>query len=397
MEFMRPNPELTSERVKSHLQKYRLNRVKSRKEFLESFDTQLSNLSSSYGAVEDNEASQLSCGGPAAYCMHETMHGRDDTGDDDNRFCAPQQPSSSMNSISDGRGEVSALTLPLLTADEREGPLGQSFSHLIGMFNALSEQLKMSRHRQQTPMQSSEPRPPQQQQADPKNELTTVVQTAAHAATLHVDDPCMEAVAAQVAATTQSFIPTEPSTHEREMHAPEVALQMPSAIGCQPSSRQQQMSAPALPIQEIPNISRSPIQTTSSSERRVAKFHVRNPSNRPMQRQEAAPRVNQGQTLQAQKDATDMRKEMQGLGTFQTRMRAMKNQERNKCRSASTLTGRPRSDSTLGGDDHARASSTDASQHPAEPSLSTVVDIPTDFDFWNTENDDSIFSFLMAD
>ncbi|EJK75998.1 hypothetical protein THAOC_02259 [Thalassiosira oceanica] len=398
MEFMRPNPELTSERVKSHLQKYRLNRVKSRKEFLESFDTQLSNLSSKYGAVGDSEASQLSCGGPAAYCMHETMHGQD-VGGDENSFCAPQQPSASVTSISDSRGEVSALTLPLLTADEREGPLGQSFSHLIGMFNALSEQLEMSRHRQQTPIQASEPRPPQRQ-AEPKHQpcQPTVEQTAAQAATLHVEDPCIEAVAAQVAATTQSFIPTEPSTHEQqEMHAPGVALPMPTSVTYQPASRQQQIPAPALPIQEIPNISRSPIQTTSSSERRVAHVYAREPSKRPLQRPDFAPRVNQGQTLQAQQDATDMRKEMQGLGTFQTRMRAMKNQELNKCRSASAPTGRPHSDSTFGGEDHAGPPPNNATQHPVDQSISTGVDIPTDFDFWNTENDDTIFSFLMAD
>ena len=396
MEFMRPNPELTSERVKSHLQKYRLNRVKSRNEFLESFDSQLSNLSSNYGAVGDNDASQMSCGEPAAYCMHETMHGRDVDGGDGNSFSAPQQPgtSSAVNSVSDSRGEVSVLALPLLSADEREGPIGQSFSHLIGMFNALSEQLEMSRylHHQQTSKHA--PEPGQQQQVHPKHQhcQPTVEQTAAQAATLHVDDPCIEAVAAQVAATTQSFIPTEPSTHAQELHAPGGALPMPTAT-FQPSSRQQQMSAPLSPIQEIPNISRSPIQSTSSSERRVAHLNGRKQSKRPLQREDSAPRVNQGQTLQAQKDATEMRQEMQGLGTFQSRMRAMKNQELDKCRSASTLTGRPRFDSTLGEEDHARASSTDADQSPN----GTGADMPMDLDFWNTENDDTIFSFLMAD
>ncbi|KAK1744179.1 hypothetical protein QTG54_004712 [Skeletonema marinoi] len=41
MEFMHPNPNITSERVKSHLQKYRKNRDKSRKEFMTSYENSL--------------------------------------------------------------------------------------------------------------------------------------------------------------------------------------------------------------------------------------------------------------------------------------------------------------------------------------------------------------------
>ena len=77
MEFMRPNPNITSERVKSHLQKYRKNRDKSRREFMTSYDNSLLALKNQSGEEHDDNDNEdrvgLTFGEAAAFCTHAVV------------------------------------------------------------------------------------------------------------------------------------------------------------------------------------------------------------------------------------------------------------------------------------------------------------------------------------
>mmetsp|Transcript_3018 Transcript_3018/g.6439 ORF Transcript_3018/g.6439 Transcript_3018/m.6439 type:complete len:1543 (+) Transcript_3018:112-4740(+) len=186
MEHMRPNPDVTSERVKSHLQKYRLNRQKSRKEFMASYDSALAGFQKRQQQKEEEGGEDanvdlsiaesrggLSCGEAAALCTHAMMNERAGIGDDSvavpvesqekespqrHASVAARSSSSPENSgpdvcstqsveglVTEAEG-VPTLHLPLLTAEERDSPIGQSFGYLVGMFQTLSQQLELNRH-----------------------------------------------------------------------------------------------------------------------------------------------------------------------------------------------------------------------------------------------------------
>jgi SHAQKYF class myb-like DNA-binding protein len=70
MEHMKQNPEVTSERVKSHLQKYRLNRQKSRNEFMTSYDRALDGFKKNPHDFDDDGDHSFSCGEGAAMLTH---------------------------------------------------------------------------------------------------------------------------------------------------------------------------------------------------------------------------------------------------------------------------------------------------------------------------------------
>merc|ERR1712157_300715 len=138
---------------KSRLQKYRLNRVKSREEFLNNYDTSLETFKRRASEMTSDELRQLNFGEPAAFCTHEEMK--------DNRYCGAEgstslaersviKPPSTVSSSSTVRSSTvsvdemkGAVHLPYMTPTEREGPLGVAFSNLIGMFNALNDQLEL--------------------------------------------------------------------------------------------------------------------------------------------------------------------------------------------------------------------------------------------------------------
>ncbi|EED95238.1 predicted protein [Thalassiosira pseudonana CCMP1335] len=163
LEYMAANPDLTSERVKSHLQKYRLNRQKSKKEFMMSYDSALDGFRTRQQCGEDEEdgGPSISCGETAARCTHYSINeARADQLDASQRSTpvagqlssqavAITATSTQIDTTEVGGAEepdgVATLQMPLLTAVERDSPLGQSFGYLVGMFQTLTLQLEMNR------------------------------------------------------------------------------------------------------------------------------------------------------------------------------------------------------------------------------------------------------------
>lgn len=219
MEFMRPNSEITSERVKSHLQKYRLNREKSRKEFMTNYDVALDGFQKRFaqqgsGVDEDDAegAGSLSCGEVAAHCTHASLtEPREDDGKEISQRSSPANGATSTyaSQIStDGEGS-GILQLPMLTSQEEDSPIGQAFGYLGGLYQALSQQLEEIRKvqsqadRQQQVHQSLQP---------------TLEEAAATAASMHANDPYIHEVAACVPHASYSFLAGGGSQSTDQLH-----------------------------------------------------------------------------------------------------------------------------------------------------------------------------------
>lgn len=149
---MTPVPEVTSERVKSHLQKYRLNRWENRKDFMSNYDGALLGYRQRMQQAKEDETTiddsgyGLSYAEPAALLTHTAAQiGREpshETGDP-----WPARAMSTVSQTSDGeRAEM--LQLPLLTTEESDGKIGRGFGYLVGLFQVLMEQLQESRQEQ---------------------------------------------------------------------------------------------------------------------------------------------------------------------------------------------------------------------------------------------------------
>ncbi len=215
MEFMHPNPEITSERVKSHLQKYRLNREKSRKEFMTNYDSALDGFQKRFEQLRNGEdeddaegAGGLSCGEVAAHCTHASLTELRD--DDGNELSPRSSPAHGISSTyasqisTDGEGS-GILQLPMLTSQEEDSPIGQAFGYLGGLYQALSQQLEEIRM-----VQGQGDR----HQQDPQSLQPTLEQAAATAASLHANDPYIKEVAACVPHASHSYMAGSQSVGE---------------------------------------------------------------------------------------------------------------------------------------------------------------------------------------
>jgi SHAQKYF class myb-like DNA-binding protein len=136
LEFMPEHDEISSERVKSHLQKYRLHRVKSKKEFMSRFDTSLKNYQAFGIKSQSREV--------APHLAYSRMTGPEE-----------QTPSELLPAQADaiqdyahemiGTSPGGALILPKLTEAEKQSPLGASLGYMTGLFFALNQHLTASR------------------------------------------------------------------------------------------------------------------------------------------------------------------------------------------------------------------------------------------------------------
>jgi len=144
LEHMPAHEQITSERVKSHLQKYRLHRNKSKKEFMSSYDASLKKIRS--GGVDRN--SPLSDGQVAAHLTFSMVNEADiATGGGPNSHDNDDELAFGENSqqTKDSNSQLGKLALPRLTEEEKKSPIGTSLGHLMGLFFSLNQQLMSQR------------------------------------------------------------------------------------------------------------------------------------------------------------------------------------------------------------------------------------------------------------
>ena len=150
---------ITSERVKSHLQKYRLHRGRSKREFLASYDAAVAKMrrqKRGYLADED-EISALAGGEVAAHltCVASA------TDDAHAAALPPVTANDGGGEFGGGKAAAAAATsasgnvlhLPRLTEEEKRSPIGASMGYLMGLFFALQQQLSHQRAVQQVRQQ----------------------------------------------------------------------------------------------------------------------------------------------------------------------------------------------------------------------------------------------------
>jgi len=168
------NDAVTSERVKSHLQKYRNNRVKSEAEFMEEYDRWMKQkkTETASGQTATTTTSRLLGGDAAAFVSYSVMRetgilnsevgnsvstgavgaARDQTGAGtppaltENDTTGEQEPA-----LSRARAEVrnqsheyarrysgARIPHPVLTDDERNSPLGQAIGQVVSLFRTMT-------------------------------------------------------------------------------------------------------------------------------------------------------------------------------------------------------------------------------------------------------------------
>jgi len=173
LEHMTPNEAITSERVKSHLQKYRVHRQRSKREFMSSYDSAMSKFKSTPDGVlvDAKEVGALSSGEVAAHLSCSTLSETNTKpGIGVNAETAPPLPSlptSNTNGVgpapeaspvtasapsqipqpapTGGSYGGGALHLPQLTEEEKRSPIGAALGYLMGLFFALDQQLAVQR------------------------------------------------------------------------------------------------------------------------------------------------------------------------------------------------------------------------------------------------------------
>lgn len=425
MEFMRPNPNITSERVKSHLQKYRKNRDRSRKEFMTSYENSLQGYKNQSGEEfddddSDNDRGGLTCGEAAAFCTHVVSSQRGS-----GSYESSTSRRSSPVPMNDSGG---TLHLPMLSTEERDGPIGRSFDCLMGLFQSLSQQLEASRGggiktaapSAPIPASSQSQQHPSHQQSIPHSVEQAVVNAAS---SMHQSSSFNEVAYSVPHNLSEPIrVSNQPQvTHEGHHH-----WQGEPARGNhhQPSqhdhydthaAHQPQKQAPQYhhSYDEIPSIPHSPRVTHAQDPGKPQAQMATAPQyahSRPMQHAPAPanqyesapheyqatplppPQQSSASTTKAQKESTIMEQEMRGQRAFQHKMRAMMQNEMNKYggNEHETQSGvAASSDNTGHAMDHSEVQAHSSNEH------SPHMTHEPDNQFWNIENDDEIFDFLM--
>ena len=415
MEFMHPNPNITSERVKSHLQKYRKNRDRSRKEFMTSYENSLQGFKNQSGeSFDDNDSDDrggLTAGEAAAFCTHAVSSQRE--GSYDSSTSRRSSPVPMTNS-------GGTLQLPILSVEERDGPIGRSFDCLMGLFQSLSQQLEASRGGG-TKYAASYAHAPASSQQHPSHQQSiphSVEQAVVHAASSMHSSSSFHEVANSVPHTlSEPVLSNQSQAHQGHYQPSQHDYSDPHA------AHHPQKQAPQYHShEEIPNIPYSPPrpihagdpakpqaqiasaaapQYTHSKPMQNAPVHANQYYSAP-QEQEATPKPplppqqSSASTTKAQKESTIMKQEMRGQRAIQNKMRAMMQNEMNKYGGNELGT----QNGAAATSDHAGRSMEHSESHPhssgnGSDSPHPHMTLEPDSQFWNIENDDEIFDFLM--
>jgi SHAQKYF class myb-like DNA-binding protein len=189
--MMQENEAVTSERVKSHLQKYRKNKDKSKAEFLAEYDGWLQKaltLGAAGGRlapaekVADLMSQETILGGNApAFLTYMIMaeEDQDDQSGDNSQSADPLTASSQQVSkyLTGTR-----IPFPVLTEEERKSPLGASMCHVLALFYSMTHHLANEREfkTDEPPVQTPPVWP--MQTSTPARELMQHIQSSTHVA-----------------------------------------------------------------------------------------------------------------------------------------------------------------------------------------------------------------------
>lgn len=140
LEHMPKHQDITTERIKSHLQKYRLHRSKSKQEFMSSYEVSLAK----FREKGTGGFKSLTNGDGAAHLTYTA------TSDPSKHVSAPQvklqpKPDQGGELIAYAPQVNEALMLPQLTEAEKNSPIGASMGYLMGLFFSLKQQLAKQR------------------------------------------------------------------------------------------------------------------------------------------------------------------------------------------------------------------------------------------------------------
>mmetsp|Transcript_4402 Transcript_4402/g.12172 ORF Transcript_4402/g.12172 Transcript_4402/m.12172 type:complete len:672 (+) Transcript_4402:681-2696(+) len=180
LEQMPKHEQITTERIKSHLQKYRLHRIKSKQEFMTQYDSSLQRLQASNGTSMGSK--DMNGGHLAGHLAYSTLTNKEtataaaavvqqeegeegksekESGTATNDAAAsagkPQpQPAPSSTATGkqirapqdqreDSSNRPESLILPRLTEAEKKSPVGVGMGYLMGLFFSLKQQLMAQR------------------------------------------------------------------------------------------------------------------------------------------------------------------------------------------------------------------------------------------------------------
>lgn len=144
-QMVRCSEEITSERIKSHLQKYRINKEKSKKEYMHSYDAALAKFKAC--GVPPDAPRNLTAGAVAAYLTYAStgMAVGDVSTQLSTSVSTEQNPPFKNDNKEDKRSSIeacrNALILPTLTEEERRSPLGSALGYILGLLFAFRQQL----------------------------------------------------------------------------------------------------------------------------------------------------------------------------------------------------------------------------------------------------------------
>lgn len=265
LEHMPPHDQINTERIKSHLQKYRMHRQKSKQEFMSSYAATLQKLHKEGPPVS---GTAISGGDVAGHLTYAALTQPDIVlpaavvAADDGATTKTQVTQASLDPSSQGQIQPQdTIVLPRLTEQEKQSPIGHSLGYLIGLFFSLKEQL--DRHRRQKELAAAE-----------------------------AEKKFLEQQSLQHAALHDSFANDQPHDHHLSHQQPVVAVAL---TGNSNTGSYNNMNPPPPPSATASSTLPSQSTTRSNLEQ-----------------------------------SSMMKREMQSQMTFQTKLRALKQQELNK-------------------------------------------------------------------
>lgn len=145
MEHMPKHEQITTERIKSHLQKYRLHRVKSKKEFISSYEASLRNQNGSSSNLVSGSAEVAAHLTASVLGTSKTNAGAKDSPSATVSNADANQPQIQLHGAQNGNYSNDSLVLPQLTEAEKASPIGAAMGYLMGLFFSLKQQLIIQR------------------------------------------------------------------------------------------------------------------------------------------------------------------------------------------------------------------------------------------------------------